>query len=125
MRQILTTIIIQVIFYVFIFYRNMILEESPVMNGILYGLLILGLSYFIFHSFYAKAHRIKTYLLNLFTLFVLLELMNYYSYKQGMLPKYHDVPTFWSFSIALIAIAIYLGILAFLAYLIRKLKKVK
>lgn len=123
MKQVIITLIIQSIFYIFIFYRNVILKESPALNGIFYGLLIFGLSYVIFQSFYNKAHRLKTYLLNLITLFVLLELMNYYSYKQGLLPRYDDVPIFWSFSISFIAIAIYLGILLLIAFLVRKYKK--
>jgi hypothetical protein len=49
--------------------------------------------------------------------------MNYYSYNQGMLPRYHDVPIFWSFSIAFVTIAIYLGILVFIAYLVKKIKQ--
>jgi len=124
MKQAITTIIVQGVFYLLIYYRNIILKETPVFNGIFYGLLILGLSYFIFKAFYNKAHRVRTYFLNLFTLFVLFELMKYVSYKTGLSPRYMDVPIM-SAIFSFIAIAIYLGILLLIAYLVRKFKKIK
>jgi len=124
MKQAITTIIVQGVFYLLIYYRNIILKETPVLNDIFYGLLILGLSYFIFKAFYNKARRVRTYFLNLFTLFVLFELMKYVSYKTGLSPRYMDVPIM-SAIFSFIAIAIYLGILLLIAYLVRKFMKVK
>jgi hypothetical protein len=121
MRKHLLLITIQIIFFVLVFFRNWFLKENPFLNSVLYIGLFFGLSYFIFQSFYTFSNSIKFYIANLFSLFVLFELMKYITFKFGSTPKYIETPLI-SAAFTFIAINLYLGIILLSIYLVKKFK---
>jgi hypothetical protein len=122
MKKHLLLIAIQIIFFVLVFFRNWFLKENPVLNNVLYIGIFLGLSYFIFRSFYKYSNAIKFYFTNLISLFVLFELMKYITFKFGSTPKYIETPLI-SAAFSFIAISMYLGIILLSTFLVKKFKK--
>ena len=122
MKKYLLLIVIQFVFFTLIFFRNWFLKESPTLNNVLYIGLFVGLSYFIFKTFYNCANSVKLYFVNLTSLFVLFELMKYITFKSGATPKYIENPLI-SAVLSFIAINIYLGIIMSSIYVLKKYKK--
>jgi len=122
MRKHLLLIVIQIIFFVLVFFRNWFLKENPFLNIVLYIGMFLGLSYFIAQSFYKCSNSIKFYFVILISLFVLFELMKYITFKTGSTPKYIETPLI-SVAFSFIAINLYLGVILFLIYLVKKFRK--
>jgi hypothetical protein len=124
MRKRLFLIAIQIIFFVLVFFRNWILKENPFLNSVLFIGIFIGLSYFIFQSFYTFSNSIKFYAANLISLFVLFELMKYITFKSGSAPKYIETPLL-SAAFTFVAINLYLGIILVSIYFVNKFKHTK
>jgi hypothetical protein len=124
MRKRLFLIAIQIIFFVLVFFRNWILKENPFLNSVLFIGIFIGLSYFIFQSFYTFSNSIKFYAANLISLFVLFELMKYITFKSGSAPKYIETPLL-SAAFTFVAINLYLGIILVSIYFVNKFKNTK
>lgn len=118
--------IAQVVFFILMTTTMVFLKDFLLVKRISYGLLIAGLTYIIYSNFY-KNYRDKNrlFVLNLFSLFFLFELQKYLGYVFGISsPKYTETVLI-SMAFSLLLIAIYLGILLLIAYLVRRVKKIK
>ncbi len=124
MKKYLPLIFIQILFFVLLFFRNWFFKENPILNNTLYIGILLGLSFFIFQCFYKYSNAVKGYVINLISLFILFELMKYITFKSGFTPKYIEtllISAIFSF----VAISIYLGIIFFLVYFVKRLERFK
>lgn len=84
--------------------------------------LIIGLTYMIF-LYLSKAQKLfKGFLINIFSLFLIFELMKASEYLLGLMPKYTE-NLFVSIAASFISIALYVGFIALLCYLIKIISK--
>jgi hypothetical protein len=101
-----------------------LLIEHQFIKQVCYFILITGVTYFIYKYFAKLENLLKGYLLNLFSLFLLFELKKFVEYSFGLIsPKYNEV-IFIGMLLSFISIAIYLGGIVLVGYLIKiKFKK--
>ncbi len=118
-------ILFQLLFFILISIVTLLLNEYLFIKQISYFVLITGITFFIYRYFIKVEYLLKGYLINLVSLFLLFELKKFIGYSYELIsPKYSEV-IFISMLLSFTAIAIYLGILVLIAYLARKLRKVK
>jgi hypothetical protein len=112
-------ILIQLLFLILMSIATQFLSEYQFIKQVCYFILITVVTYFIYKYFAKSEYLPKSYLFNLFTLFLLFELKKYIEYSFGLIsPKYNEI-VFISMLLSFICIAVYLGGIVLVGYLIK------
>jgi len=117
-------ILIHFLFLCSMFILTHLLNKYYSIKWVFIYALIIGLSYLIF-LYLSKAQKLfKGFLINVFSLFLIFDLLNTFEYLLGLKPKYTE-NVFASIAVSFISIVLYVGFITLLCYLIKIISKKK
>jgi len=112
------------LFFVFIYLATHLLKEQIFIKRACIVILILGLTYVIYNYLSKIKYLCKGFIVNLFSLFVLFEIMKATEYLLNLMPKYSEGIVV-SMTGSFIGIAIYLGFIVLMYSFTKVLSKKK
>jgi len=119
----LRIVLLQILFFVLIFLSTHLLSDFTLIKRMSYLCLTIWLSYILIKYLCDTTSKLKYFLINLFSLFLLFEFMKTFEFLLGLLPMYLE-DLFMSVIGSLVCIALYLAFLVLICRLIR-ISKIK